>query len=118
MSYCLLLCMLSGTYNRNTHLFDVNTFQPVKDLTGHLGTITGMTLNPSGNFLFTSSSDNTVQVSRVFVDFSTLHWSFSGANLVVFLERFIYEIDEIHLDILIIYVFPNTFQQYPNSTFS
>jgi len=54
--------LIMGTYNRNTHLFDVNTFQPVKDLTGHLGTITGMTLNPSGNFLFTCSSDNTVQV--------------------------------------------------------
>ena len=61
--------LLPGTYNRNTHLFDVNTFQPVKDLTGHLGTITGMTLNPSGNFLFTCSSDNTVQVAKTFIKY-------------------------------------------------
>eukprot|EP00794_Sanderia_malayensis_P000342 gene342-975_t len=58
--------LIIGTYNRNTHLYDIDTFRPLKALTGHLGTITGMTPSRSGEFLFTCSCDNTVQVWDIF----------------------------------------------------
>ncbi|XP_065057671.1 E3 ubiquitin-protein ligase TRAF7-like [Rhopilema esculentum] len=54
--------LIIGTYNRNTHLYDANTYQEAKGFNGHVGTVTGMAPSPSGNFLFTSSSDHTVQV--------------------------------------------------------
>lgn len=51
-----------GTYNRNTHIFDIPAYQHVKSLTGHIGCVTVVTASPSGRFLFTASSDSTAMV--------------------------------------------------------
>lgn len=54
--------VIVGTYNRNTHIFDIPAYQHVKSLTGHIGCITVVTASPSGRFLFTASSDSTAMI--------------------------------------------------------
>lgn len=54
--------LILGTYNQNTHLYDVSTHQYVKLLNGHLGIINDLVTSPSGNFLFTASYDHTIQL--------------------------------------------------------
>ena len=61
----------SGTYNQNTHLYNINTLQYVQVLTGHVGIINDLCASPSGNFLFTASYDCAVQVSHEY-DFSVI----------------------------------------------
>lgn len=52
----------SGTYNRNTHIFDIPSYDHVKSLTGHIGAVTAVTASPGGRYLFTASSDSTAMV--------------------------------------------------------
>ncbi|XP_033625479.1 E3 ubiquitin-protein ligase TRAF7-like [Asterias rubens] len=52
----------SGTYNRNMQIFDVITHQHVKCLGGHIGIVTDLATSPAGQFVISSSYDNTVQV--------------------------------------------------------
>ena len=59
----LLLLFVSGTYNQNTHLYDIETLEYVKVLTGHIGIINSILPSPSGRFLFTASYDHTIQVT-------------------------------------------------------
>ncbi|XP_066917138.1 E3 ubiquitin-protein ligase TRAF7-like [Clytia hemisphaerica] len=54
--------LILGTYNQNSHLYDINTLEYVKVLTGHLGIINSLLPSPSGRFLFTGSHDHTVQL--------------------------------------------------------
>ena len=59
-----LLCF-SGTYNQNIHVYDINTHQHIKALTGHFGTVTGLVLSVTGRLLFSASYDTTVQVKML-----------------------------------------------------
>ncbi len=52
----------SGTYNRNMQIFDVITHQHIKCLGGHIGIVTDLATSPAGQFVISSSYDNTVQV--------------------------------------------------------
>ena len=54
--------IVTGTYNRNTHIFDIPSYQHVKSLTGHIGAVTVVTASSSGRYLFTASSDSTAMV--------------------------------------------------------
>jgi len=54
--------LILGTYNQNTHIYDISTYQYVKVLNGHLGIINALMPSPSGHFLFTASYDNTTQL--------------------------------------------------------
>ena len=56
------LYLILGTYNQNTHIYDVNTHQHIKVLNGHIGIINDLVTSPSGNFLFTASFDHTIQL--------------------------------------------------------
>ena len=55
----------SGTYNRNVHLYDVETHEHRHALSGHLGAVAALATSPTGCFLATGSHDSTVQVLRV-----------------------------------------------------
>lgn len=52
----------TGTYNQNIHVYDVNTYQYVKALVGHIGTVTSLVPATTGKLLFSASYDTTVQV--------------------------------------------------------
>lgn len=52
----------TGTYNQNIHVYDVNTYQSIKALVGHIGTVTGLAPAATGKLLFSASYDTTVQV--------------------------------------------------------
>lgn len=54
--------LIIGTYNQNTHVYDITSHQYVKVLNGHLGIINDLVASPSGNFLFTASFDHTIQL--------------------------------------------------------
>ncbi|CAH3032173.1 unnamed protein product [Pocillopora meandrina] len=54
--------ILVGTYNQNIHVYDVNTYQSIKALVGHIGTVTGLAPAVTGKLLFSASYDTTVQV--------------------------------------------------------
>ena len=54
--------MFAGTYNQNIAVFDVQGKLEVQKLTGHVGTIMNLRASPSGRFLFSASTDATVQV--------------------------------------------------------
>ncbi|XP_068695016.1 E3 ubiquitin-protein ligase TRAF7-like [Montipora capricornis] len=54
--------IIVGTYNQNIHLYDVNTYQSIKALVGHIGTVTGLAPAVTGKLLFSASYDTTVQV--------------------------------------------------------
>ncbi|XP_065650085.1 E3 ubiquitin-protein ligase TRAF7 isoform X2 [Hydra vulgaris] len=54
--------LIIGTYNQNTHLYNVVTHQHIKVLNAHIGIINDIVVSPSGNFLFTASYDHTVQL--------------------------------------------------------
>lgn len=53
---------LTGTYNQNIHVYDVNSYQSIKALVGHIGTVTGLAPAVAGKLLFSASYDTTVQV--------------------------------------------------------
>ena len=55
-------CIVTGTYNRNTHIFEIPSYQHIKALTGHIGAVTVVTASPAGRYLFTASSDSTAMV--------------------------------------------------------
>ncbi|CAB3981639.1 E3 ubiquitin- ligase TRAF7-like [Paramuricea clavata] len=54
--------VIVGTYNRNTHIFEIPSYQHVKSLTGHIGAVTVVTASPAGRYLFTASSDSTAMI--------------------------------------------------------
>ncbi|KAJ8303340.1 hypothetical protein KUTeg_019736 [Tegillarca granosa] len=58
--------LIVGTYNRNIQAFNINTYEHVSALRGHIGTVTALAASPSGRFLFSSSTDNTVKVFKHF----------------------------------------------------
>lgn len=58
------LSLVAGTYNNNTHIYDVTSLQHLHHLTGHVGIINVIIVSPSGRFMFTGSSDSSVMVSR------------------------------------------------------
>lgn len=51
-----------GTYNRNIQVFNLSNNQHVFSLRGHIGVVTSLTVTPSGRFLVSSSSDQTIMV--------------------------------------------------------
>jgi E3 ubiquitin-protein ligase TRAF7 len=54
--------LIVGTYNQNLHVYDINTYQHIKALTGHISIVTSLAVSLSGRYLFSSSVDTTVQV--------------------------------------------------------
>lgn len=54
--------IIVGTYNQNIHVYDVNTYQSIKGLVGHIGTVTALAPSITGKLLFSASYDTTVQV--------------------------------------------------------
>ena len=58
----MVFCAILGTYNRNTHIFEIPSYKHVKSLTGHIGAVTVVTASPAGRYLFTASSDSTAMV--------------------------------------------------------
>ncbi|KAK2144505.1 hypothetical protein LSH36_750g01001 [Paralvinella palmiformis] len=56
------LYIIVGTYNNNTHLFDVQTQVHVHKLSGHVGAIQSLAVNKTGTFLFTASTDANIQL--------------------------------------------------------
>jgi E3 ubiquitin-protein ligase TRAF7 len=63
------MILFTGTYNQNIHVYDINTHQHIKALTGHFGTVTGLVLSVTGRLLFSASYDTTVQVGYVLVKY-------------------------------------------------
>ncbi|XP_015748857.1 PREDICTED: E3 ubiquitin-protein ligase TRAF7-like [Acropora digitifera] len=57
--------IIVGTYNQNIHLYDVNTYQSIKALVGHIGTVTALAPAVTGKLLFSASYDTTVQVQSL-----------------------------------------------------
>ncbi|CAH3151091.1 unnamed protein product [Porites evermanni] len=60
--YQYFFMISTGTYNQNIHVYDVNTYQYVKALVGHIGTVTSLVPATTGKLLFSASYDTTVQV--------------------------------------------------------
>ncbi|XP_071958318.1 uncharacterized protein [Antedon mediterranea] len=63
--YCLKVTdkyLIMGTHNRNIQIFDINTYEHVRALRGHIGMITAFALSPRNRFLLSSSYDGTVKV--------------------------------------------------------
>ncbi|XP_065183160.1 E3 ubiquitin-protein ligase TRAF7-like [Sycon ciliatum] len=54
--------LATGTYNRNVHLYDIETHEYIHALSGHLGAVATMGRSPTGSFLVTGSHDSTLQV--------------------------------------------------------
>jgi len=54
--------IIVGTYNQNIHVYDVNSYQSIKALVGHIGTVTGLAPAVAGKLLFSASYDTTVQI--------------------------------------------------------
>ena len=55
----------AGTHNQNIQVYDVASLKHMCSLTGHIGIVTVLrvTETPHGQFMFSASSDTTVQVS-------------------------------------------------------
>lgn len=84
--------IIAGTYNNNTHLFDVATQNHLCKLSGHVGAVQSLTVNSTGKFLFTASSDSKIQL-----------WSLENNLLVQSLSRHEASVNVIlvHNDLLI-----------------
>lgn len=54
--------LIAGTYNRNIQVFNLSNNQHVFSLRGHIGVVTSLTVTPSGHFLVSSSSDQTIMI--------------------------------------------------------
>ena len=54
-----------GTHNQNIQIYDVATLKHMYSLNGHIGIVTVLKVveSPSGSFMFSGSSDASVQVS-------------------------------------------------------
>ena len=55
---------ISGTYNNNTHVFDVVKQSHVHKLSGHVGTVQSVAATKSGKFFFSCSTDSKIQVGN------------------------------------------------------
>ena len=65
MCYKLRVLRIVGTYNRNIQVYDVQTQMHNQSLSGHFGSVTSLTISPSGRFLFSASSDATIKVKCI-----------------------------------------------------
>ncbi|XP_059178051.1 E3 ubiquitin-protein ligase TRAF7-like isoform X2 [Physella acuta] len=54
--------LIAGTYNQNIQLFNVENYQFIQNLLGHIGTVTTLVISPSGRFLFSASHDCNIQM--------------------------------------------------------
>lgn len=77
--------IVAGTYNQNIHVYDLHSYQHLKQLVGHLGTVTGLAVSTAGKLLFSASYDNTVQVWNLetMLPYQTLSRHEASVNCVV-----------------------------------
>lgn len=77
--------LIAGTYNRNIQVFNLSNNQHVFSLRGHIGVVTSLTVTPSGHFLVSSSSDQTIMIWNLenMLPIQTLHRHESGVNAVI-----------------------------------
>nr|XP_022342955.1 E3 ubiquitin-protein ligase TRAF7-like isoform X1 [Crassostrea virginica] len=90
--------LIVGTYNRNIQVFDLSKNQHVFSLRGHIGVVTSLTVTPSGRFLFSSSSDQTIMVWNLenMLPIQTLHRHEAGVNAVILYGDFLLSGSEDH----------------------
>ena len=63
------LAIFAGTHNQNIQVYDITTLKHVCSLSGHIGIVTVLRVTESahGVYMFSGSSDTTVQVC-VYID--------------------------------------------------
>lgn len=83
--------LIAGTYNRNIQVFNLSNNQHVFSLRGHIGVVTSLTVTPSGHFLVSSSSDQTIMIWNLenMLPIQTLHRHESGVNAVILYADFL-----------------------------
>lgn len=83
--------LIAGTYNRNIQVFNLSNNQHVFSLRGHIGVVTSLTVTPSGHFLVSSSSDQTIMIWNLenMLPIQTLHRHESGVNAVILFRDFL-----------------------------
>lgn len=54
--------LITGTYNQNIHLYDIETLRYSHNLWGHMGIVTALGTSVSGQFLFSGSLDSTIKI--------------------------------------------------------
>lgn len=83
--------LIAGTYNRNIQVFNLSNNQHVFSLRGHIGVVTSLTVTPSGRFLVSSSSDQTIMIWNLenMLPIQTLHRHESGVNAVILYGDFL-----------------------------
>lgn len=65
MCVCVALSLWLGTHNQNIQVYESSSLNFVASLTGHIGIVTQLCASESlhGVYMFSASSDSTVQVS-------------------------------------------------------
>lgn len=83
--------LIAGTYNRNIQVFNLSNNQHVFSLRGHIGVVTSLTVTPSGRFLVSSSSDQTIMIWNLenMLPIQTLHRHESGVNALILYGDFL-----------------------------
>lgn len=83
--------LIAGTYNRNIQVFNLSNNQHAFSLRGHIGVVTSLTVTPSGHFLVSSSSDQTIMIWNLenMLPIQTLHRHESGVNAVILYGDFL-----------------------------
>lgn len=56
------LHIIVGTADHSVQIFDLATKKHLKELTGHMSAVQSLIASPSGRFLFSASSDSTIQI--------------------------------------------------------